>query len=188
MEQCERRNTTINRSVTFDVVDGEELYISFIDCVNKHEWRLIKTGKPSVSSYTYVAMLMYSLLHPQIIHLRDFEYWKIFHGLTVEEIRERETNFDYPPRLQIQCEQIDTSKPLYSSFEVSKRHKNMVVAVFPLVKKVTGTYVHTWLVIHSLICQSLSLHLLLLPIYHTFKINMITKSTIKSLIVHGNIT
>ena len=51
MEQCKKRNTEIQESVTFDIVDGEELYISSIDFsnVNNHEWRLIKTGKPKVS-------------------------------------------------------------------------------------------------------------------------------------------
>ena len=80
----------------------------------------------------------------QIFHLCDFKFWKIFHGLTVEEIKTREASFDYPPRLQIQCEQIDVSKPLYSSFQVSKKYKNMVIAEFPLVKKVTGSfYIYT---------------------------------------------
>ena len=50
-EQCNTRNTDIKRSVTFDVVDGEEMYISSIDfsSVNNHEWRLTKTGKSNVS-------------------------------------------------------------------------------------------------------------------------------------------
>ena len=74
----------------------------------------------------------------QIVHLRDFAFWKIFHGLTVEEIRKREESFDYPPRLQIECEQIDDSKPLYSSFTISKKHSKVNVAEFSLIKKVAG--------------------------------------------------
>ena len=51
MEQCKKRNTEIQQSVTFDIVDGEELYVSSIDFsrVNYHEWMLNKTGKPNVS-------------------------------------------------------------------------------------------------------------------------------------------
>ena len=76
----------------------------------------------------------------QITHLCDFEYWEIFRGFTVEQIREREECFEYPPRLQIRCEQIDDTKPLYSSFKVSKRSKDreMLIAKFPLIKKVSG--------------------------------------------------
>ena len=84
----------------------------------------------------------------QITHLCDFKYWEIFRGLTVEQIREREESFDYPPRLQIKCEQIDASKPLYSSFEVFKstKSKEVLIARFSLVKKVTGTYIHACII------------------------------------------
>ena len=80
----------------------------------------------------------------QIIHLRDFEFWKIFKGLTKEEMREREETFDYPPRLRIECVHIDSSKPLCSSFTVSKKHNNVAIGEFLLVKQVTGTYVHNY--------------------------------------------
>ena len=85
----------------------------------------------------------------QITHLCDFEYWEIFHGLTVEQIKEREESFEYPPRLQITCEQIDNSKSLYSSFKVSKRSKDKEkpIAQFPLVKKVAGNHTHDCVVI-----------------------------------------
>ena len=59
----------------------------------------------------------------QIIHLRDFEYWRIFDGLTVEEIIKKEESYEYPPRLQIECKQIGDFKPLYSSFVISKKDK-----------------------------------------------------------------
>ena len=79
-------------------------------------------------------------IHIQITHLCDFEYWEIFRGFTVDQIREREESFEYPPRLQIRCEQIDDTKPLYSSFKLSKRSKNreMPIAKFSLIKKVSG--------------------------------------------------
>lgn len=85
-------------------------------------------------------MFVYPDIPFQITHLCDFEYWKIFQGLTVEEIKEREASCDYPPRLQIQCEQIDFSKSLFSSFEVSKKNWKMPIAQFPLVKKVSGNH------------------------------------------------
>ena len=75
----------------------------------------------------------------QIIHLRDFAFWKIFHGLKTKEIEERQSNFDYPPRLQIECVQSDPSKSLCFLFEISKTHINMVIAGF-LVKRATGSY------------------------------------------------
>ena len=77
----------------------------------------------------------------QVTHLRDFEYWRIFHDLTVKEIRERQERFEYPPRLQIKCKQIDPSKPLYSSFIVSKRSKNkeVTIAQYLLDKTSPGT-------------------------------------------------
>ena len=76
----------------------------------------------------------------QITHVCDFKYWEIFRGLTVEQLKEREESFDYPPRLQIKCEQINPLKSLYSNFKVFKTtKKNKVpIATFPLVKKVTG--------------------------------------------------
>ena len=83
----------------------------------------------------------------QITHLCDFEYWEIFRGLTVEQIREREESFEYPPRLQITCAQIDNSKSLCSSFRVSKRSKDMEkpIAEFPLVKQVAGNHLHNYI-------------------------------------------
>ena len=74
----------------------------------------------------------------QIVHLQDFEFWKIFDGLTVEERREREESFDYPPRLRIECLQIDATKPLYSNFKVSKKHNKNVIGEFSLIRQVTG--------------------------------------------------
>ena len=78
----------------------------------------------------------------QITHLCDFEYWEIFRGFTVEQIKEREESLEYPPRLQIKCEQIDatTCKSLFFSFKISKRSKDreIPIAQFPLIKKVAG--------------------------------------------------
>ena len=64
----------------------------------------------------------------------------MFHGLTVEQIREREQCFEYPPRLQIKCKQIKPDKPLYSGFKVNKRNKKMEVPIaqFSLIKEVVG--------------------------------------------------
>ena len=59
-------------------------------------------------------------------------------------MREREETFDYPPRLRIECVHIDSSKPLYSSFKVSKKHNNIMIGEFSLVKQVTGMYVTKW--------------------------------------------
>ena len=67
---------------------------------------------------------MYVYLTFQIVHLQDFKYWEIFSGLTVDQIREREEDYEYPPRLKIECQQIDASKSLQFSFEVSKRNMN----------------------------------------------------------------
>ena len=80
----------------------------------------------------------------QITNLRDFKYWKIFRGLTIEEIKERENSFDYPPRLQITCEQLDASKPLFSNFQVSKRSKHLErpIVQFPLVKTMSGNQIY----------------------------------------------
>ena len=80
----------------------------------------------------------------QITHIKDFQYWKIYDGFTIDEIKERKLTFDYPPRFQIQCEQIDASKSLFSSFVLSKRNRNKEeeeIAEFSLIKKVTGTIV-----------------------------------------------
>ena len=83
----------------------------------------------------------------QITHLCDFEYWRIFRDLTVEEVKEREERFEYPPRLQIKCKQTDASKPLYSSFKVSKRsnNKEVPIAQFLLDKMVAGTVICTYI-------------------------------------------
>ena len=79
----------------------------------------------------------------QISHVLDFEYWKIYSGLTVKQMKEREKSFEYPPRLQIKCKQIEVSKPLYFSFKISKRSRNMdnskEIAQFSLHKEVAGT-------------------------------------------------
>ena len=75
----------------------------------------------------------------QIIHLRDFAFWEIFHDLEPEEIEERQSNFDYPPRLQIECVQFDTSKSLCFSFEISKTH-DVVIAGFLVIKKASGNH------------------------------------------------
>lgn len=70
-------------------------------------------------------------------------------------MREREKCFEYPPRLLIKCEQIDDSKPLSSSFVISKRSKNkeIPIAQFSLVNQVSGnyihSYIHSWLVISN---------------------------------------
>ena len=59
--------------------------------------------------------------------------------MTTKEIKEKERSFEYPPRLQIQCQKIDVTKPLYSGFEISKRgHNNVTVAKFSLDKTVAG--------------------------------------------------
>ena len=50
INQCKQRNTELQRSVLFDIVDGEELYISSIKTsVNGNEWKLCKSGKLNVS-------------------------------------------------------------------------------------------------------------------------------------------
>ena len=50
--QCEKRNTRIQKSVTFKITDGEELCISNIDLsrVNYNEWQIYKSGKLNVSN------------------------------------------------------------------------------------------------------------------------------------------
>ena len=77
----------------------------------------------------------------QITHLGDFKYWRIFYGLTIQQIKEREALFEYPPRLQIRCKQVDTTKPLYFTFTISKRRKKkeIHVAQFSLDYVVPGT-------------------------------------------------
>ena len=78
----------------------------------------------------------------QITHLCDFEYWRIFQGLNVEEIKEREESFEYPPRLQLTCDQIksDASKSLFCSFEISKKSNNTTTTIAEFsVKKFAGT-------------------------------------------------
>ena len=72
--------------------------------------------------------------------------------MTVEEIREREEQFEYPPRLQIDCQQIDPSKPLSSSFKISKRSKNneAPIAKILLRKQVAGTYAWLHVTMHVL--------------------------------------
>lgn len=56
-----------------------------------------------------------------------------------ETIEEQQSNFDYPPRLQIKCVQNDTSKSLCSSFQISKTN-NEVIADFVIIKKAAGKY------------------------------------------------
>ena len=62
----------------------------------------------------------------------------MYKGLTKKEMRRREKTFQYPPRLRIECVHIDSSKPLCSSFTVSKIHNHVVIGEFSLVKQVTG--------------------------------------------------
>ena len=75
----------------------------------------------------------------QIIFLRDFEYWRIYAGLTAKEIKEREESYDYPPRLQIRCYQIDASKALLFSFTISKRTMNSQTNIAQFVVKKTAS-------------------------------------------------
>ena len=104
---------------------------------------------PIAQQYTHNLIYSFSYISIycsiQVTHLRDFEYWKIFSGLTIEEIREREKCYEYPPRLQIHCKQIDFSKSLSSSFVVSKRNRDKEISItqFSLVKQVSGNYIHT---------------------------------------------
>ena len=51
-DQCKNRNTRIQRSVPFDITDGEILCISSIDFskVNDNEWQLDRCGKLNVSN------------------------------------------------------------------------------------------------------------------------------------------
>ena len=51
MEQCEKRKAKLQHSETFDITDGDELFISEIDKsnVNNYEWILSQRGKFTVS-------------------------------------------------------------------------------------------------------------------------------------------
>ena len=95
----------------------------------------------------------------QIIHLRDFEYWRIFYGLTREQMEEREESCEYPPRLQIECEQVNPAKSLKYILKVSKKSKDtskVIIAQFTVKKEVTGTHIHTYIntYIHTYIIYS----------------------------------
>ena len=50
MNQCERRNARPQHPITFDIADGERLYISSINVsnLNDHEWIIKKVGKSKV--------------------------------------------------------------------------------------------------------------------------------------------
>ena len=50
MNQCERRNARPQHPITFDIVDGEKLYISSINVsnLNDNEWIVKKVGKSKV--------------------------------------------------------------------------------------------------------------------------------------------
>ena len=51
--QCEKRKAKLQHSITFDIADGEELYISSSDTnVNDHEWIIEKIGKLKVYNMT----------------------------------------------------------------------------------------------------------------------------------------
>ena len=50
INQCKQKTKDLQCSVLFDIVDGEELYISSIETnVNGNEWKLCKSGKLNVS-------------------------------------------------------------------------------------------------------------------------------------------
>ena len=78
------------------------------------------------------------------ISLVDFKFWAIYR--TIKEFREGERDCLYPPRFRIKCTQLDTSKSLYSSLEISKRFRvensniKQVKAIgeIPLIKKAAG--------------------------------------------------
>ena len=138
INQCEKRNTKFQKSIPFHVANGEMLFTSSdFSSVNIDGWRLTKSGILNVSNYVVFKCIIINirLNDFQITHLQDFKYWKIFSGLTPEEIREREEDYEYPPRLQIECKQTDTYKSLQSSFKISKRNINneiQHIAQFPL--------------------------------------------------------
>ena len=114
---------------------------------------------------TYVCNSFYCDISMQVTHVCDFKYWEIFRGLTVEQIKEREESFEYPPRLQIKCEQINPLKSLDSNFKIFKTTKNneVPIATFPLVKKVTGmlclkcSYKFTYRHLYECICTCINM-------------------------------
>lgn len=79
------------------------------------------------------------------ISLVDFKFWAIYY--TIEELQEAEKYCLYPPRFKVKCIQIDTSKSLYFSLEISKRFRvensntELVKAIgeIPLIKKAAGS-------------------------------------------------
>ena len=80
----------------------------------------------------------------QISH-SDFMYWNIFSD--IEQLRECEELFEYPPRLQIIFQHINTSKSLSGSLVISKRNnKNSesVIGQYAVIKEVIGIdkYIH----------------------------------------------
>ena len=97
-------------------------------------------GKVCCKSITLCTFII-SNVFIQITHLGDFKYWRIFYGLTIQQIRDREALFEYPPRLQIKCKQIGTTKPLFFTFTISKKSKKkeIHIAQFSLDYTVPGT-------------------------------------------------
>ena len=58
-------------------------------------------------------------------------------------MKKREESCEYPPRLKIECQQVNSAKSLNSVFKVSKQSKDkseVVIAQFIVHKKVTGMY------------------------------------------------
>ena len=53
------------------------------------------------------------------ITLGDFKYWEMYP--TIEQMKEGEDSFLYPPRFKVICIQTDTAKRLHFTLEVSKR-------------------------------------------------------------------
>lgn len=76
---------------------------------------------------------------------------------TIEKMKEAEDRFLYPPRFKIICKQIDTSKPLHCSLEVSKRFiedkvtKIKSIGNIPIVREATGTQLYNYVI--ALICS-----------------------------------
>ena len=60
IEQCEQRNTKLQHTEMFVVADGDELYVSSIDFVNKDDWILKQRGKLTVSYNYQCAVFIYS--------------------------------------------------------------------------------------------------------------------------------
>ena len=61
--------------------------------------------------------------------------------MTDKQITEREENYEYPPRLRIECKQMDISKALHSTFVVYKKSKDKedeCIARFTINKGITG--------------------------------------------------